>query len=649
MGSASNVQKILHAYVRRAGNPHVGLDVLDEFALRFARRFSQDQPDLVPFLGEEREHHLHDGLAELEKAEAVTLERSEDGVLASVYYRSFFATEIVRWYRKMSDDRELPFPSEEHLETSLPSGLVRSVEVADSLMHFLESEEEPLTQILQLKFPSGIREVITTVKLLQQEMLPLVIAKIRDYLRNGRNASYMETRLRSVFPKQEMLVHEQIESAQTRPDDTVKVIREPNEFQFHLWTQLSSLIIKELSEKTEKLDVEHGFCQAAYILGYYAVFYKGRHRNEQKREETHRMLAAALQKPPYTFTAQDVLNLTDEKGVALTKRVERDEIMHWLDDMLKRPSRDTISELVTINTPEKNGLMIHSAQYVPLLLRQVKAAGPVIARGLTNEMYQVLFDERDEAWVHDDLAFERKVEERTREEFHLLYGMANFETLFLVVDGQDLPDGQETAALSLIDANNKRMRSWTQILQLSREGIYREARLRLPVWMLIPIVRGLVRLFRHMFSSPASRRERQQKANSASRSGSTAGSAVEGTSPVAQEAKKKQFRESLEIMQQAYLDAGETPDQKLKKLRQQWNPLLDPVAADNLVEDVNSLCRDTLRRMRYTRSLTAPDASRIGELATRIAGNSAFQRINRRKAFETYLKLYMLTILSRSV
>lgn len=647
MGAASNVQKILHAYVRRAGNPHVGYDLLDEFALRFARRFSQDQPDLVPILGDERERHLQEGLAELEKAEAVTLERSDEGALTTVYYRSFFSTEIVRWYRKMSDDKELPFPSEDHLETTLPTGLVRSVDVADNLMHFLESEEEPLTQILLLKFPAGIREVVTTVKLLQQEMLPLVIAKIRDYLRNGRNASYMETRLRSVFPKQEMLVHEQIESAQTRPDDTVKVIREPNEFQFHLWTQLSSLIIKELSEKTEKLDVEHGFCQAAYLLGYYAVFYKGRHRNEQKREETHRLLDAALQKPPYAFTAQDILSMTDDKGVPLTKRVDRDEIMRWLDDMLKRPNRETISELVTVNTPEKKGLMIHSAQYVPLLLRQVKAASPVIARGLTNEMYKVLFDERDEAWVHDDLAFDRKVEERTREEFHLLYGMANFETLFLVVDGQELPEGQEAAALSLIDSANKRMRSWTQMLQLSRESIYKEARLRLPAWMLIPIVRGIVRLFRHMFSSPEDRRARKQAASGTTQASSPSGS--EPGSAAAREAKKKQFRESLEIMQQAYLDAGETPDQKLKKLRQQWNPLLDPVAADNLVEDVNSLCRDTLRRMRYTKTLAAPDAQRIAELATRIAGNSAFQRINRRKAFESYLKLYMLTLLSRSV
>jgi hypothetical protein len=119
------------------------------------------------------------------------------------------------------------------------------------------------------------------------------------------------------------------------------------------------------------------------------------------------------------------------------------------------------------------------------------------------------------------------------------------------------------------------------------------------------------------------------------------------TDKTASEAKRKKFYEDLSIMQQEYLNSDETADQKLKKLRDQWNPLLDPVKRDNLVEDVNSLCRDMLRRMRYTRTMQAPDRKRIEEIAKRIAGNTAFDRITRRKAFETYLKLYLLTVLQR--
>ena len=386
MVSAQNIQKVLHAYVRRNGSPHVAMDVLSQFAARFAKRFSGEQPDFAPLAGDDRDEHIVRGLGELERAGAVQVERDGDGAVSSVYYIAFYAAEVGRWYRRMVDDKEQPFPSEEHLETTIPSGLLRTVEVADSLMHFIQSDDEPQGQILLLRFPSGIRDVVCTVKLLRDEMLPLVLAKIRDYLRTDKNGSYMETKLRSVFRGREMLVHELLESAQTRPDDALKTVQEPNEFQFHLWTQMSSLIIKEYGDKADKLDMEHGFCQAAYLLGYYAVFYKGRHQEDKKREETHRLLTDALQKPPFTFTVQDVYNLTDDRGVQLTKRVSREEINRWLDEMLKRPSEDRISELVTVNTPEKNGLMVHSMQYIPLLLRQVKAASPVLKRGLINDM-----------------------------------------------------------------------------------------------------------------------------------------------------------------------------------------------------------------------------------------------------------------------
>ena len=646
MVSAQNIQKVLHAYVRRNGSPHVAMDVLSQFAARFAKRFSGEQPDFAPLAGDDRDEHIVRGLGELERAGAVQVERDGDGAISSVYYIAFYAAEVGRWYRRMVDDKEQPFPSEEHLETTIPSGLLRTVEVADSLMHFIQSDDEPQGQILLLRFPSGIRDVVCTVKLLRDEMLPLVLAKIRDYLRTDKNGSYMETKLRSVFRGREMLVHELLESAQTRPDDALKTVQEPNEFQFHLWTQMSSLIIKEYGDKADKLDMEHGFCQAAYLLGYYAVFYKGRHQEDKKREETHRLLTDALQKPPFTFTVQDVYNLTDDRGVQLTKRVSREEINRWLDEMLKRPSEDRISELVTVNTPEKNGLMVHSMQYIPLLLRQVKAASPVLKRGLINDMYLVLFDERDEVWVYDEGEFENALTRRVRDEFPLLFGLAQFQTLFLVMDGQELPSGVQQAAMRLMDGTNKEMRSWGEILQIARADVYREARLRLPAWMLIPIVRGIVRLMRHMFSTPGGGGTGKRSASGSSASGS-GGEVRDTDSEKLKAAKQKKFKESVELMQRAYLDAGETPDQRLKKLRQQWNPLIDPVAADNLVEDVNALCRDTLRRMRYTRTLQAPDGARIEELAKRIAGNSAFDRIRRRKAFETYLKLYMLTILQR--
>jgi hypothetical protein len=639
----------MHAYAKHTGNPRVSWENFDTFVLRYAKRFAEDYPDLAMLLGGKREELVRTGLLQLEQSGVVQLEKGDEGTISSIYYPSFYTAEIARWYAKMQNDKDIPFPAEEDLDVTIPAGILQAVDVTDGIMHFLESDDVDESQILLLRFPHGVRPVTTTVELLRSLLLSLSLAKIRDYLRTGKNAGYMETKMRAIFRNREMLVRDMIENAQTRPDDALQSIREPNEFQFHFWTQISSMIIKEYAQKTEKLSVEHSYCQAAFLLGYYSVFFKGRHQKDQKREETHRILADALQKPPYSFTVQEVYNLTDDKGVSLTKRVTREEINGWLDEMIKRPSSDQISELVTINTPEKTGLMIHSKQYIPLLMRQIKAAQPVLVKELTAEMVQTMLDERVEPWLEDPAAFENVLEKRIRDEFSLLYGLCTFQTLFLVIDGQELPQSQRDAALSLIDPPKKTMRTWTEILRIDQGAIYRDARLHLPFWMLVPILRGIVRLLKKMFGNPNAGRTRSAASSSAGFASIPEEESSQATAGAksAQEAKRKKFHDDVAALQKEFVNTDETPDQKLRKLRDQWNPLLDPVKRENLVEDVNALCRDTIRRMRYSRTMQAPDRSRIEELAKRIAGNSAFDRITRRKAFETYLKLYILTVLQR--
>ncbi|MCG8478611.1 MAG: hypothetical protein MI724_05920 [Spirochaetales bacterium] len=649
MASVQDMRRILHTYVKHTGNPRVSFEVFMQFAARFAKRYSAGHPDLAPLMTGGASAIVKESLEQLESDGAVQMEKSEDDAIVSLYYPAFYTTEIERWYHTMQENKEASFPSEEHLGVTIPSNVLETIHVADDLMYWLQTPGENPDQILLLKYPDGIRPVVTTVKLLRETMLPLVVGKIRDYLRIDRNGSYMETKLRSIFRGREMLVHEIIETTQVRVDDALKSVTEPSDFQFHFWTQMSSMIIKEYAQKVEKLDMEHAFCQAAYLLGYYSVFQKGRHQKDQKRAATHKMLTELLQKPPYVFTVQDVYQLTDDKGVLLSKLVQRDEINAWLEEMLKRPNEHKISELVSINTTEKEGLMVHSTQYVPLLLRQIKAASPVLQREITAEMTALMLDERKEEWLTDNEAFERALDRRVRDEFFLLHGLCTFQTLFLVIDGQELPAGLRQSAIALIDGNRRKMHGWSEILGLNREALYREARLRLPFWMLIPILRGFVRLLRKMFSTDDRSRKAPRAAAAKTLVSSTKGSSRSGgTAESQREAKRKQFLETLATMQKEYISGDQTAEQRLKELRSQWNPLIDPAASNNLIEDVNALCRDTLRRMRYTRTLQAPDGKRIEELAKRIASSDAFDRIKRRKAFETYLKLYMLTALRRT-
>lgn len=626
---------------------------LEGYIPKFVRKYAPEQPDLRLLIGERGAEVLREALAKLERAGILELTYDDaHKEVAAIYYPTFYSVEIQRWYTRMNDDRSLPFPTENDLGIAIPTDLLQTVDVSNNLMHWIESDDESLNQILILQFPDGVDPLLTTVRALREQSLPLVLNKIRDYLRTDKNAGFLETKLRSIFPTREMLVHDVIETAQTRPDDALQSIVDPNDFQFHFWTQLSSIVIKEYAKKNEKLEMEHGFCQAAYLLGYYAVFHKGRAQKDHQRDEARKLLRTRVQKPPYVFRIQDLHKLPDDRGLPLEKKVPTAEINEWIEEMLKRPSEHQISELVSFDSPEQNGLIIHSRQYIPLLQRQIKAAAPVLKRELTNRMVAELSEDNREEWIDDELAFENVLRDRVREEFPLLIGLATFNTLFLVLDGQELPSDQKEAAMAMIDTGKKSMRSWTEILDIDQHEMYKDARLQLPVWMIIPIVRGIVRLMRAMFSNDptgktAKRHKKHRRKATDIESTPDGVNSDTGNDSTSREAKRKQFHDALETMQKRYLTPDQTPDQRLKQLRKNWNPLIDPVAHENLIEDVNSLCRDTLRKMRSVKSLQAPDQARIKEQAKRIAGNSAFDRIKRRKDFETYLELYMITTLRR--
>ncbi len=640
MASARDILKIIHRYARHESGPRFSIDSLEKYVLKFVHRYEDEHPELASLIGDRGQEVLHEGLNHLEDSGMVELHRNEiSGLITDVYYSAFYSVEIQRWYTRMNEHRELPFPGESDLDVQIPNELVQTVDVSKDLMHRLESGDAKPEQILLLMFPDRIDSIVITVQTLREHLLPIVVSKVRDYLRTENNSSFTEKKLRAAFSTRELLVQEEIQAALTSLNRAMESITNPNDFQLHFWTQLSSIIVKEYAKKNEKLPLEHGYYQAAYILGYLVMFHKAQVQKDQQRDAARRTLCEGVQKPPYVFGIQDLQELTDEHGVPLSKRVSGDEIKQWVREMLHRPSETEISELVTIDTPDQKGLIVHSEQYVPLLRRQLKAAAPVLKQELTSGMVSALIDFRREDWIADDEAFERVVRERVREEFPLLFGLADFKTLFLVIDGQELPD-EQAAAYALIDQSRKATKSWSDILDLGRRDLLSDARLQLPVWMLIPILRGLVRILRIMFTSGTGMNAGAKNGNRKS-----PGSGHTGSD---REAKLKEFRKALAAMQQQYLAPEQTPEQRLKELSNSWNPLIDPEAQRNLVEDVNSLCRDRLRKMRVVKTLQVPDHERIREQAKLIAGDETFHRVRRRKEFETYLELYMITVLYRA-
>ena len=88
-------------------------------------------------------------------------------------------------------------------------------------------------------------------------------------------------------------------------------------------------------------------------------------------------------------------------------------------------------------------------------------------------------------------------------------------------------------------------------------------------------------------------------------------------------------------------------DDSMDELCEKWNPLYDPQAKADLVEDVNSLVRDFLRKLKRGFLVKPPNASRIQNMADTLANNHAFDDIKKRDSLKTYIELYMISILGK--
>jgi hypothetical protein len=86
----------------------------------------------------------------------------------------------------------------------------------------------------------------------------------------------------------------------------------------------------------------------------------------------------------------------------------------------------------------------------------------------------------------------------------------------------------------------------------------------------------------------------------------------------------------------------------LAELIEEWNPLVDSKAKQNLVEDVNSAVRDFIRKLKRSLMMKPPDEERIRNLSRQIAEYDAFKRIKNKDEFRRYVELYIIKTLSLS-
>lgn len=669
MASSGDALKIVQSLVNKTRNPRILYSSLITYAEKFLSRAADADPSLEDF-ADNPANFMVAFLVELEKDGKLTLDYT-DGAVTTVYYPDYYRNVIHRAFDKLDARPDGPFPTEDSLPVSIPNHLITPIDIKTDFVRWVGRAENSPVEVLRIMYPEDIHSMVVSTDLMGEVLPKQSVQKIRQYLRSEKNAGYIRSKLASVFRQREMAMKDMLSSILTTPDQALKSIFNPTDFTFHFWTQLSSTIIKEYTQKKDKLAEEHGFCQAAYMLGYFNVFHRGVLQRKRDAEAAFRQLENNLRKSPYTYTISEIHKFTDTRGVPLTKKYSLDDVNTYIADRIKSKDGKSLAPMIRVKTAGGKEVYLYKDYVLTVTLDKVFTARKEFRDYFVDEWSEALKEQKRLPEMTDDARFSKVVESRLKSEDPLLSSLLNFDLLFLARQEVNVAPEIGTELDEMIDRKNGRLYSIPTILNLDRRKLHADARLLLPFWQAIPVISKLMAFLKRIF---VGRREeerldrhergagkRKAVAQSTTMKYSPPGSdnepagetgMITGAPPAAsggqsRRAQVARFKEAVRQLQQTYVRPGSTPERTLDELIERWNPLLDSVAKKNLVEDINSLSRDFLRRMKVSFRLIPPNRHRVQEWADRLAKNDAFEQIRRTDDLKEYLQLYMLTVLGK--
>jgi hypothetical protein len=425
-------------------------------------------------------------------------------------------------------------------------------------------------------------------------------------------------------------------NAVTKSDLTLQEFMVPSDQTFQFWTQVSSMLLKEYGPKADKLEEEIDLCIACDIVNFYAVYFKGMTQKAKESDASLKVLTQQLTKPPYAFTFHDIYNFKDTKGNAIVKRIDRDVFSVYLERVTTPKDEVSLPELLKVKTPDKNEYFIRSDCVIKILMSRKYFLAKECKTRFIADWVKSLKDNQKLPEMVEDGNFTKEIENHVKNSDQVFYALLNFNLLFLLRDRGEMPPVEMDFLGSLLNIRAKSVTPIDRILELSRKTMYTEARLRLPFWMVIPVFSSIVQFFLNLFRAGAKQktvRKKQEDKTDAPPSGSD------------QSEQKARYREEIEGLIYHYLGSGKDIRKEMAALISLWNPLLDPQAKQNLVEDVNSLVRDFLRQKKFRARLAAPNIGQIDKLSRELSESKNLEAIRDKTHLRDYIALYMLKVL----
>lgn len=675
MSKPDDIAELLSMYAARADSPRIPFPSFLQFCRKVAERRSAQEERFLDLGGPQVEPILIAHLRALKQRELLSMTFSA-GSPTEIFFPEYYYRRLRDYYDYLDERPALPFPHDDNIDFTILSEHIQPVTVTEEFTRWIRQSEDSPKRILRLQFPDTLSSVLVLSEMIEERLLMLCMQKIRLHLRSEKNAGYMQHKLLGHFPNREIALRDSLNQLLTTPREAAAMVMHPSDFTYHFWTQVCNNIIKDLrSGNHESSETELGLGQAAYLVGYYNTHFRGADQRKRETEAAEKYLLKTLDRVQDPFTYADLASMPDDKGNPLSKRISKERITGFIEDRLKPAGDSDLPEILLVRASDGREIYLARKHALTYFLRTRTELSTAMQEAYSQAWYNAYRTDRITSSMKSDDAFDRHIYKEVCRRDTVFAGMLKYDLLRLLSERAP-PDQAHAAEVNfLFHPGESELRPLHEIFELERKKILKDAELRLPFYLATPTFRAIMRFLRRVFSSAPKRPRVVDDVSDAPESaeirsattttdrparGERAGRVVEsevssesgkttGNAPSTKRADRdpSAYRRKVAEISQDFLPAGKSIDTALKELAEQWNPLLDAAAKQNLVEDINSLVRDFLRKMRSGFRSAPPGPDRIRRMAEELAAKDSFSKIRRKEALQRYIELYMLKLLGK--
>lgn len=627
---------LLRQLAAKQNSAQINFAEFSEYMRRYAQHHLAENPNLIVFQNNPTEA-LTKEITKLENSHKAYI-ASPDTDKTTIVVVAFYADKFTLRFKEIQNNISIPFPVEADLPKNIPLDIFEKKTASEFLVQLITNPPKDDSSLFGLVFPHELPVMLLPSSITMETLLDLSISKIRLMLRKEEFHDYFLKKIRISNPGKELAAKNFFTTITTKPSETLELIKTSSD-SFYFWNQLCYFIRQDFEKVKDYTQEDLCLLQSVCVAEIAITYYKNKAQKDIQRETALRYLETTMNRPPYYFNKDDIINFVDAKGIPLLGQYTEQDLNDFLHKSTTSMEKTNLPDMLVFKLENDMHYFIYKSKVIPLVIRLCNDARDVARDKLTKEWHQLCRQFETSPAMKDQKAFNDRLEQIVRQSSPILYSLLSSNFLSLV--HYEARTNHESSVAGLNIFSNGKLQPYSELLMLSRQEILTDAKILLPFWYTIPIISWIAKLF---IKKPTAKNKNKKSQKEVPVNNSPSYDNEELPTNKKDISRKQEFINAAKEIETHIVPMGSSIDRELNSYEHQWNPLIDKKARQDLTEDVNSLIRDYLRKILRTSKANNFSIERIRNLAETLCNTPNLQKIKEQDQLNMYVQLYMIKL-----